>query len=148
MTTDHAQVRLERIRETAHPNCVVCGRSNYHGLGVNFELLGDGSVQAEFDCDIAFEGYPDYVHGGIISSLLDGAMVNCLFAHGHTAVTAELTIRYRHPVVSNRPASVRAWIVQSTSPLYLLASEITQDGQLKVTCRGKFMDKPQLTNGK
>lgn len=148
MTTDKQQLRLELTRASAHPHCVVCSQSNSNGLGVNFELHDDGSVRARFDCDITFEGYPSYVHGGVISSLLDGAMVNCLFAHGQTAVTAELTIRYRHPVVSNREAEIRAWIVRSSPPLHILAAEITQEGQVRVRSTAKFMDRPELAESK
>jgi acyl-coenzyme A thioesterase PaaI-like protein len=35
------------------------------------------------------------LHGGVISSILDGTMTNCLFAHGTVAVTAELRVRFR-----------------------------------------------------
>ena len=65
--------------------------------------------------------------------LLDGAMTNCLFAHGQAAVTAELTVRYRHPVATQRPALLRAWIEESRAPLRVIAAEITQGGQIKAT---------------
>jgi len=141
VTTDSSQARLERTRELAHPNCVVCGPSSANGLSVDFEVLPDGSVEGRFRCGEAFEGYPDYLHGGVIASLLDGAMTNCLFAHGHTALTGELSVRYRHLIATSLPVTVRGWIERSSSRLHVLRARVVQAGQVKATATGKFMDK-------
>jgi uncharacterized protein (TIGR00369 family) len=114
---------------------------NGRGLGVNFAAVSDGKVEASFTCDAAFEGYSGVLHGGVISSLLDGAMTNCLFAYGHVAVTAELKVRFRHPVATGKPAKVRAWITSATSPLFELAAELVQDEQIKAIAKGKFLKK-------
>jgi acyl-coenzyme A thioesterase PaaI-like protein len=84
------------------------------------------------------------MHGGIISSILDGAMTHCLFAHGRTAVTAQLSTRFRHPVVTQEPATVSARIERSSHPLYILEARIVQARQIKATATGKFLDQPQL----
>jgi acyl-coenzyme A thioesterase PaaI-like protein len=80
------------------------------------------------------------LHGGVITSLLDGAMTNYMFAHGIPAITAELTVRFRHPVVTNQVAIVRARIERSSPPLHLLKAEVVQGEQLKATASGKFME--------
>ena len=139
MTTESAADSLERLRSRAHPNCVVCGQSNTHGLRLNFACCDDGSVRASFYCDRSLQGYSGYLHGGVISSLLDGAMANCLFAHGSMAVTAELNVRFLGPVLTGRPVVVRAWI-RDTPPLFhILQGEIVQQGEIKATAVGKFM---------
>lgn len=140
MTIDLVQTELTRIRAQMHDNCVVCSHSNERGLGLEFALSEDGSVQAAFNCDKSFEGYADMLHGGVISSLLDGAMTSCMFAHGCATVTVQLNIRFRHPVVTNKLATVRAWIDRSSPPLYMLKAEILQDQQVKATAAGKFME--------
>ena len=122
----------------------MCGRANDRGLHLHFVLLEDGSVQASFDCGEAFEGYAGSLHGGVISALLDGAMTHCIFAQGHAAVTAELKVRYRHPVVTSRIAVVRGWMKRSSPPLYLMEAKLLQDGKVKATATAKFMDQPQL----
>lgn len=128
-----------KVKSLAHANCVVCSSSNKHGLGLSFTSLPDGSVEAMFDCNQVFEGYHNMLHGGITSTLLDGAMTNCMFAHGIHAVTAELNIRFRHPVACCQSVTVRAWIVRSTSKLHLLQAEISQKGQIMATATGKFV---------
>jgi acyl-coenzyme A thioesterase PaaI-like protein len=132
--------RLNKIREEIHPHCVVCSFDNIQGLNLEFVMSTQGEVSANFICDKALEGYPGVLHGGILAAILDGAMTNCLFAHDCIAVTADFRVRFRHPVVTSQETKVRAWIIQSTPPLYELKAEIIQDGKVKTTATGKFMD--------
>ncbi|MCU0871754.1 MAG: PaaI family thioesterase [Pirellulaceae bacterium] len=141
MKHDPSHVARSAFRRQTHPGCFVCGPANGHGLGLEFRLGEGGVVEASFACQGAFEGYPATLHGGIICALLDGAMTNCLFAHGHAAVTAELKVRFRHPVMTERPARVRAWIASSLRPLHELAAELVQEEQVMATARGKFLEK-------
>lgn len=126
-----------------HPRCVVCGQENSDGLQLQFSAQEDGSVEGSFDCNTAFEGYPDRLHGGIIALLLDGVMMNCLFAHGREAVTAELKVRFRSPVQTDRPARVRGWIERAAPPVFYLAAEVEQDGGVKASGTAKFMSAPR-----
>jgi uncharacterized protein (TIGR00369 family) len=135
------QAELTRVRGQAHANCVVCGPSSQRGFGLEFVVSDQGSVHAIFDCDKCFEGYAGVLHGGVVSCLLDGAMTNCMFAHGHEKVTAELTVRFLHPVATGEPATLRAWIACSRPRLHVVNAEIVQTGQVKATAVGKFMKK-------
>ena len=135
---------IETFRCQSHPRCVVCGRSCEFGFGLEFRRTDHGFVEASFDCGSAFQGYPNILHGGIICSLLDGAMTNCLFAHELTAVTAELTVRFRHPIVTGRRATVRARVESSMRPLHMLTAEVLQNGRVMATAKGKFVEKPDV----
>jgi acyl-coenzyme A thioesterase PaaI-like protein len=129
-----------------HPNCFVCGRESYKGLKLDFSAKDDSNITATFLLDGAFEGYPGMLHGGILSSILDGAMGHCIFAKGQTPVTVEITTRFRHPVIVNEQAVVSARITETSYPLYILKAEIVQNGQIKATAKGKYFDQPQLAN--
>ncbi len=144
MTTKIAQ-QFRQTRRCAHPGCVVCNEGNEHGLRLDFKLNHDGAVTAEFALNKLFEGYPAMLHGGIICMILDGAMTNCLFAHDCVAVTGDLHVRFRHPVHTNQPAVVRAWIHRSVSSFYEMKAEISQNGQLTTTAVGKFMRQSHLS---
>jgi uncharacterized protein (TIGR00369 family) len=111
---------------------------------MEFDIEDDGGVQATFQCDETFEGYPGMVHGGVISSILDGAMSNCMFARGLATVTVEMTTRFRHPVTIGQEAMVSARITRVSHPLYLLEAEIVQDDRVKATAEGKYYDQPKL----
>jgi acyl-coenzyme A thioesterase PaaI-like protein len=131
--------RLQILRGRVHSRCVVCGSANPLGLGLHFTVADDGGVEGSFAGSKVFEGYPGRLHGGLIAALLDGAMTNCLFAHGCEAVTAELTVRYRHPVMPAERMTLRAWLTESHEPLHLLRAELRQDDQVKATALGKFL---------
>ena len=130
---------LEATRRDVHRHCVVCGRPGYAGLDMGFQVQADGSITGIFDSDMEFEGYAGLLHGGVVSTVADAAMANCLFAHGIAAVTAELSVRFRHPVMTGKAATARAWITRSSPPLYVLEAEIRQGDGLKATATGKFM---------
>ncbi len=131
---------LRHFREQTHAHCVVCGADNPQGLQLSFRAAADGSVQAVFAGRRVLEGYAATLHGGIICSLLDGAMTNCLAAHGHQALTAELVVRFRRPVATERPATIRAWIENSGHQLHHVAADLRQDGQVMASATAKFME--------
>ena len=135
------QNQFKSIRAEAHPFCMVCGQSNPFGLGVKFTCEEDGSVAARFLGHPALEGFEGLMHGGMIAALLDGAMTNCLFAHGCVAMTGELNVRYREPVQIGEEIRVRAWIKHSVAPLHLLAAELKQGDCVKATATAKFMER-------
>jgi len=143
VTTEPAGDLLERTRRTAHPSCIVCGRADECGLGLRFSVQQDGGVVAHFACRRHLQGYEGILHGGIVSALLDGAMTNCLFAHGITAVTGEMTIRFRHPIRLRTAVTVCGRIARSQWPLHVAEAQIVQDGRVMAKARGKFMERSQ-----
>jgi acyl-coenzyme A thioesterase PaaI-like protein len=141
VTTRERQNVLESMREQHHRTCPVCGDFNAAGLRVTFDACPDGSVQAVVICGVDREGYAGHIHGGVIASLLDGAMANCLFSHGIHAVTGELTVRMRSPIESGKTIIARAWIERGVHPLYHMNAELEQGGTLSAKAKAKFMYK-------
>lgn len=140
-TTDPEPAGLAVIRSREHPNCIVCGPDNPCGLHVDFHALDGGGVEAVFACKKAFEGYGGVIHGGVLCALVDSAMLHCLFVRGRPGVTADLSVQFRHPVITGHPAQVRAWMVDEDSSLYTLRAEVVQEGQVKVRATGRFLAK-------
>ena len=131
-------------QESLHDTCLLCGNKNPIGFKLKFDVEQAGMVSSEFFCHFRFEGYKGYLHGGVIASIIDSAMTNCLFSQGLAAVTAELSVKYGTPVRCGKPAIVRAWIVKSFPPLHSLRSEIAQNGAVVVTAEAKFMEEATL----
>ncbi|NMC20659.1 MAG: PaaI family thioesterase [Thermogutta sp.] len=136
-----ANLALSLLRRRSHPDCFVCAPANGHGFGLEFHAVHDGAVEAAFPCRPVFAGYPGILHGGVICTLLDGAMTNCLFAHGLAAVTVDIHVRFRHPVRVGLPAVVRAWLESEGSPVHRPAAELLQDGQVVATATARFVEK-------
>ena len=131
---------LQRLREGLHPACIVCGSQNLRSLQLHCQVLPDGSVQASFECRRILEGYERTLHGGIVCALLDGAMTHCLFAHACVGLTAELRVRFHHPVMAEHPVLVRARITDSYHRLHYLAAGLQQDGRTMASATAKFME--------
>lgn len=85
------------------------------------------------------EGYRGLVHGGIIATLLDGAMTQCLFAGGIRALTAELKVRFRQPLSLGEQVRVRGWRVSSVHGLHRMRAEITVGRSVLASAEGKFL---------
>jgi acyl-coenzyme A thioesterase PaaI-like protein len=139
VTTDERRQCLDRIRLAFHARCVACGSTNGRAPRLRFVPTAQGGVAASFQPNAADEGYNGILHGGVIATLLDAAMTNCLFAHGHCGATADLHVRYRHPVTSAEVCTLWAWIERSSPPLFVLRAELRQTDQLRATATAKFM---------
>lgn len=137
---------LAALRLAQHPTCVVCGAAHPTGLRVAFSPRDDGGVQGTFQGDPSWEGYHGLLHGGVLGALLDGAMTNCLFAHGISAVTAELNVRYLECVPVGRRLEISAWLVRTRGRVHVLQAEIRQDDRIAARASAKFMDRRHLSN--
>jgi uncharacterized protein (TIGR00369 family) len=124
-------------------SCFVCEASNPAGLRLPFfhdETAGE--VVAEFTLGARFSGAPNYLHGGIVLSVLDEAMAWAAIAiAGQWAVTRETSTRFERPVRVDRPHRVRARIEpSSTAGSDLAASAEILDGRDRIcaTARASF----------
>jgi uncharacterized protein (TIGR00369 family) len=135
---------LDDTREREHPRCWVCGADNATGLGMDFRPDGSGGITAGFSCAERFSGYSGFIHGGVVSSLLDGAMTSCLLARGEVAVTADLHIRFRQPVLVGVPATITARIVAERHGLSTVEAQLEQEGEVRASGSGRFLAHPAL----
>lgn len=128
------------LQKLFHAHCIICGNKHPLGLKLPFHACKDGSIKAKFFCDEFLQGYSGLMHGGVIAAILDGAMMNCLFAHGKIAVTGALTVRFLSPLAVKQAATVRARIKKSISTWHILESELLQGKRIVATGTAKFME--------
>jgi uncharacterized protein (TIGR00369 family) len=91
--------------------CFVCGEQNPYGLHLTFSLH-ERSAVTEFIPQKIHQGYKDIVHGGIISTLLDETMVKAALLQGIPAITAEITVRFRKPLIVGEKVIIEASIIK------------------------------------
>ncbi len=103
--------------------CFVCGEKNPSGLHLLFSL-NEGKVLTEFIPQKIHQGYKDIVHGGIISTVLDEAMVKAALMQGMPAVTAEITVRFRNPLMAGEKAIVEAEITKANRKIIETAAVV------------------------
>src|SRR5256885_15812026 len=85
------------VQQLPHTHaCLVCGRDNPHGLKLDlFVHEKSGVVRAEFTPTEHHSGFERIVHGGMIATVLDEAMVwAATWRVGPFLLCAELTLRF------------------------------------------------------
>ncbi len=130
---------VERGRPDAD-QCFVCGPGNEAGLRVSFRLDGD-VCRAEFTPGTRHQGYDGVTHGGILYSLLDDVMANCLFLRGIRAYTAKCEIRYRDPVPVGTPLRMEGREVKRRGGFAVLEGRIyrSEGGALVAEAESTFL---------
>ena len=120
-------------------HCFVCGTLNAGGINLGFSFREDRAF-AEFALSKSFQGYKDIVHGGIITAILDEAMIKAVLAMGIQAVTAQITVRFTNPLFIGEKASVEAGIVKSGRKLVEAAASIKgKDSRIIAEAEGKLL---------
>ena len=104
---------------------------------------GKGKVSTRFKPESWMSGYPRQLHGGLVSTLLDGAMTQCLFAQNVQAVTAVMHTRFRRPAPMDRKLSVSAWIEHSYGRRHRVRSQLHDGDQLLAEAEAVFVDLPE-----
>lgn len=118
--------------------CFACGRRNTQGLGLRFRFDGREAA-ADIAFKQAFQGYRGVVHGGLISTVLDEAMVTLLNRMGELALTAEITVRFVAPARIDEPLRVTSRLIQRRGRIRRLEARVTrQDGAEIARAQGTF----------
>jgi uncharacterized protein (TIGR00369 family) len=88
--------------------CFICGKQNPIGLKAQFSF-GQGKASSELKLLKEYQGWSGFIHGGIISALLDEACVYAGNSLGYDTVTAELKVRFKNPLQLEEKIIVEAW---------------------------------------
>lgn len=121
-------------------DCIACGTKNPMGLKLKF-FTKDSGVKTVFTPDEMHTGYKNIVHGGIISTLLDAAIIWASYAEtGCFGMTAELTVRFCKPLPTGKECFVEGKIIKDRRKLLIAESRIVdEEEELYATAMGKIV---------
>ena len=126
------------LRDTK--NCFVCGNDNPLGLKVRFEInKADRSATGVFLPRKEHEGFEGIVHGGIIATVLDEAMVKLAWHCGIPAVSAELTVKFKAPAAPGEELSVNARIIGESKRLIETEAAVSRGPVVIGEAKGKLL---------
>ena len=130
--------------------CLVCGRDNPHGLKLDLHVDADTStVRVEFTPRPEHIGFEGVVHGGVIATVLDEAMVWCATWSGRRfCVCAELTTRFRKEAAVGRALVIEAKIESRRSRLITTTGEVrdAETGEIVALGTAKYVPVPHDRN--
>ena len=123
--------------------CLVCGRSNPHGLHLSLHVdPSTGIVTTTFTPSADHIGFEHIIHGGVLATVLDEAMVwAATWAGKRFCVAGELTVRFREPACPGDALLCTTRVDQFRSRLITTTGEITRPvGSATIaTATGKYV---------
>jgi acyl-coenzyme A thioesterase PaaI-like protein len=122
--------------------CLVCGPQNAHGLHLSFFVDPEtGAVRTTFTPHKDNIGFEGIVHGGVIATVLDEAMVwAATWAGRRFCLCGELTTRFRKSAEIGRAALVEARVEYRNPRLVQTAATLRDDaGGVLATASGKYV---------
>lgn len=126
--------------------CLVCGLRNKWGLHAEFYELENGELMARFTGRDEHQGYPNRLHGGIATAILDetiGRAIMARYDNDIWGVTVEFTTRFLKPVPVGEELRVVGRITKEGSRMFEGSGEILlKDGTAAVQGRGKYLKLP------
>jgi len=100
-------------------------------------------VQASFTPGEEHQGWDGVMHGGLVTVLLDEAMAWAASASTTMYFTGRLEVRYRQPVRTGTPLTVRGWITRNRGRTLETRAEVQSlDGAVLAEGTALFMRAP------
>jgi len=130
--------------ESNSKHCIVCGLDNPASLKAAFYETENNEVVAVFTPNYLVQSYPNRMHGGMITAILDEAIGRAIsIGHDDTiwGVTMEITTRYHRPVpldvelkaVGRVTENIRSNVFRGTGELLL------PNGKVAASAIGTYM---------
>jgi acyl-coenzyme A thioesterase PaaI-like protein len=116
--------------------CYACGDLNPIGLHLVFREE-DGWAVADFMAKPDHQGYPGFVHGGLVATLLDEAIGWATYGNNIWALTGKLELRLRGIVPTGQPLIVRGRIDKDRGRTIDAVAELRDiEGKLLAEAKG------------
>jgi len=126
--------------------CLVCGLKNPFGLHTTFFELDNNELLAIFTPREEHQSYPERLHGGITSTILDETMGRAIMikSGGEVwGVTVELNIRFKKPVPLDQELRVVGRITKDSNRFFEGTGELLlEDGTVAAQGHGKYLKVP------
>jgi acyl-coenzyme A thioesterase PaaI-like protein len=123
--------------------CFVCGKQNPYGLKLDFYEV-DGRVETVFRPRPEHQGWPGYVHGGILYAVLDETIGRVGFTVDAWVMSGRVEIRYRAPAPIDQTLRVIASLVRDRGRALELQGFVQLlDGTVVAEATGMYMRIPE-----
>ncbi len=122
--------------------CFVCGKQNTVGLQLDFHEV-DGRVETTYTPNAQHQGWPGYVHGGILYAVLDETLGRVGFTINAWTMSGRVEIRYREPAPLGQPLRVVGTLVRDRGrALEVQGFAQLPDGRIVAEATGLYMRIP------
>lgn len=123
--------------------CFVCGFNNNIGLKARFYELEDKSVCALVTFKDIHQSYPNRVHGGLASAILDETIGRAMMPYSGEeiwGVTMSLTTKFKKPIPLNEEVRIIGKITYTNGRVFEGSGTILlKNDVVAVTANGTYM---------
>ena len=121
--------------------CFACGEENPIGLKLKF-TEGEDSISTSFIPEKKHQGYMDFMHGGIASTILDEIMARYLInIKNLNVMTAKMELRFKKPVPLHEKIIATSKYVSQEAHFHTVKGELrTEKGILLVSATSVFAE--------
>lgn len=136
MTTEPQHIPLND--ESDYGLCFACGPKNENGLQLTFERLGN-QVVTTYQGREQHQGFPGFLHGAVITGLLDEVMSRVPVLENRWGMSARLELRFRLPINANERVTATAEKSGGRGNIINTKAWITlPDGRVAVEATGSY----------
>ena len=96
-------------------------------------------VEGRATFNLAYEGPPTCLHGGIIALVFDELLGSANLVAGHPGMTGTLAVTYRRPTPLGQELSLRAWVEGVDGRKVTTKGQITHLGEVTAEATGLFI---------
>ncbi len=128
-------------KQFLNKHCFICGTENPESLKAKFYELENKELMSISQPSPTHQSYPDRVHGGVTSAILDEIIGRAIMVEEPDAwgVTVELNVKFKKPVPIDKPVKAVARITRNTRLIYEGTGEIIlEDGSIAATGHAKY----------
>ena len=145
MTTESKSIPLND--DSDYGLCFACGPKNDSGLQLTFERQGD-QIVTTYQGKEQHQGFPGFLHGAVITGLLDEVMSRVPVMENRWGMSARLEIRFRLPINANERVTATAEKSGGRGNIITTKGWITlPDGHVAVEATGSYALLSQETLG-
>ncbi|MFZ2173739.1 MAG: PaaI family thioesterase [Rhodococcus sp. (in: high G+C Gram-positive bacteria)] len=130
----------ETIRNPGWRHDPVSGVENAIAPPIVLEAGPGGTVTAEVEFGLPYQGPNSFVHGGVSAMVMDHVLSAVTAPKDGPIFTAQLTVRYHRPLPLFVPLTVVARVKEREGRKIWTTGEIAVDGKVAVSAEGLFIE--------
>lgn len=139
-------------KQTVSRNCFICGENNVAGLKMYFYEIDTDEVVGFFKGSEIHCSYPDRMHGGVISAILDETIGRAIMIRNPELLgfTTQLSVKFRKPVPIGIELICVGRVTNDTSRIFMGSGEIlNEQGEVLASAQGTYfkVDTEKLSSG-
>ncbi|MBC7784927.1 MAG: PaaI family thioesterase [Burkholderiales bacterium] len=109
----------------------------------SFVDLDTDEVEMPFTPTAAHMGFQNVIHGGILATVLDEAMVwAAIWKHKQFCLAGEITVRFRKPATVGQAMRVSARVVSGRGRILITTGQLVDGSTIIAEATGKYVQVP------